>query len=175
VYFTLLVYGWWMGVEPGFWAEVTRLRWKALAWAVALLAIVFSLRGALGDTPALRQVLRIIADFYMWSAVIAIMGWAHHKLNRPWPWLTWATESVYPWYMLHQTLIIVLIAWLAPLRLGPVIEPVVLVVGTVLGCWGITSIVRRNRWLRPLFGLRRRAPSRYPLPASPAHRSAHSA
>jgi hypothetical protein len=24
---------------------------------------------------------------------------------------------------------------------------------TVLGCWGLTALVRRSAWLRPLFGL----------------------
>lgn len=115
---------------------------------------------------------------------VAILGWAHRTLNRPWRWLPWANESVYPWYMLHQTLIIVLAFWLAPLQLGPVLEPALLLVGTILGCWGITEGVRRSAWLRPLFGLKRRtqrgdtmnsAPPRYPSPASTARRSARSA
>jgi glucans biosynthesis protein C len=98
-----------------------------------------------------------------------VLGWAHHTLNRPWPWLGWANESVYPWYVLHQTLIILLAVQLAPLALGPWVEPVVLLLGTALGCWLITDgLVRRVPWLRPLFGLRPRAQLPRPHPASPA-------
>ncbi len=182
VYFTLFLYGYWIGVDESFWAEVSRLARTLLAAALALLALYFALRYS--GVP--RLLVRLAGDLYMWCAILAILGWAHLKLNRPWPWLAWANESVYPWYILHQTWIIVLIWWLAPLALGPVVEPALLVAGTVLGCWGTTSIVRRSTWLRPLFGLgSRRAkpveglkpprPSRYPSPASSAHRSGHSA
>jgi peptidoglycan/LPS O-acetylase OafA/YrhL len=92
----------------------------------------------------------------MWTTILCVLGWSHLKLNRRWRWLAWANESVYPWYVLHQTVIIVLVSWLAPLALRPWIEAPLVVVGTVLGCWGITALVRRSDWLRPLFGLKRR-------------------
>jgi hypothetical protein len=111
----------------------------------------------------------------MWSAVLSILGWAHLKLNRPWRWLPWANEQVYPWYILHQSVLIVLVLWLAPLQLGPALEPVLLLAGTVLGCWGLTSALRRSDWLRPLFGLKRRAPPRHRPSARPADPAAHSA
>ncbi len=66
-----------------------------------------------------------------------------------------STEAIYPWYMLHQSLIIVLLFWLKPLQLGPWLEPALLLGGTVGGCLLIHELlIRRCRWLRPLFGLR---------------------
>lgn len=179
VYFTLFLYGYWIGLDEGFWAEVTRLRRKTLGLAVALLTVMFVWRAAI-DPAALagsvqRFGLRWLADLYMWTALLSLVGWAHCKLNRPWRWLPWANESVYPWYVLHQTLIIVLAVWLAPLGLDPVVEPMALIAGTVLGCWGLTALVRRSAWLRPLFGLKRRAPPQCPLPATPARPGAQSA
>jgi len=171
VYFTLFLYGWAIGVDGGWWAEVTRLRWRLLAAALAAFCLHLLLRAALG--PGLAP--RLAADLYVATTLLAVLGWAHHKLNRPWRWLPWANESVYPWYVLHQTLIIVLLFWLAPLRLGPVVEPVLLVAGTVAGCWALTAVIRRVRWLRPLFGLKPPAPPRCPSPASPAHPAARSA
>jgi glucan biosynthesis protein C len=156
VYFTLFLYGYWIGVDKGFWDEATRLRWRTLALSLVLLTALFALRApGFASTPSGGQVLRLLADLYMWSAIVSILGWAHLKLDRPWPWLHWANESVYPWYILHQSVIIVLVFWLAPLQLGPLLEPALLLVGTVLGCWGVTSVVRRVNWLRPLFGLKR--------------------
>ncbi len=170
VYFTLFLYGHWLGVDAGLWAALRRLRWVALGLAVAAFAAHVGLRLTLAGTdPLWRQVARLVADGYLWTSLVAVLGWAHHTLNRPWPWLAWANESVYPWYVLHQTLIIALAVWLAPLSLGPVMEPVVMALGTVLGCWLITDgLVRRLGWLRPLFGLRRRVPPPRPHPASPA-------
>lgn len=155
VYFTLFVYGYWIGLDTGLWSELVRLRWRTLVLAVVLGALYLGLLSLVlrhGVRPA-RMPLRVLADGYVWTALLAILGWAHHRLNKPWPWLRWANESVYPWYMLHQTAIIVLVVWLAPARLGPVAEPLVLAISTVALCWGLTAVVRRVRWLRPLFGL----------------------
>lgn len=57
--------------------------------------------------------------------------------------------------MLHQSLIIALLFWLKPLQLGPWLEPSLLLGGTVGGCMLIHELlIRRSRWLRPLFGLK---------------------
>lgn len=182
VYFTLFLYGFWAGVDAAFWGALRRLRWVALGLAAALLILHFGLRAALigpGAPLAARLAVRLSADAYLWTALVAVLGWAHHALNRPWPWLRWANESVYPWYVLHQTLIIALAVGLAPLRLGPVAEPLLLVAGTVLGCWLITDgLVRRVRWLRPLFGLnplRPPAPPRCPSSDQRAPSAVHTA
>jgi glucan biosynthesis protein C len=82
-----------------------------------------------------------------------VLGWGHALLNRPFHWLPYAREAVYPWYVLHQSLLL-LIAWqLMPLHLGPVLEPTLIVLGTVTGCAVLHEGIRRVRWLRPLFGL----------------------
>ena len=161
VYFTVFVYGYWMGLDAGLWGELVRLRWRTLGLALVLLALYLGLREVAQPhgMPAARVPLRVLADGYLWTALLAILGWAHHRLNRPWPWLRWANASVYPWYVLHQTVIIVLVVWLAPAGLGPVAEPAVLVVGTVGLCWGTTAVVQRVGWLRPLFGLPPRSPA----------------
>jgi hypothetical protein len=167
VYFTLFLYGYWIGVDPGWWAEARRLRGRVLTWALLMLVVYLLLRAQLHSTSSgsLRFVVRFVADVYLWWMVLAILGWAHQLLNRPWSWLPWAKEQVYPWYVLHQTLIVVLIVQLAPLRLAQPLEAVLLIGGTVAGCWAMTALVRRVPWLRPCFGLGPRTP----LPqASPA-------
>jgi glucan biosynthesis protein C len=177
VYFTLFLYGYWIGTDAGWWDEVTRLRWPLLAGALVLLAAYFAARAAVAPSAPLvaKLPVRWLADGYVWCTLLAVLGWSHRLLNRPWPWLTWANESVYPWYMLHQTLIIVGVAWLAPLQTGPWIEPLLLAAFTLGCCWGLTALIRRSHWLRPLFGLKRRAPPRYPSPSPRARPAARSA
>ncbi|MES2786159.1 MAG: acyltransferase [Pseudomonadota bacterium] len=175
VYFTLFLYGWWVATDEGFWRETVRMRWMTLGLAVTLLGLVITVRGTTAVSGGVAQVLRWIGDLYLWAALLTILGWARLKLDRPWPWLARARESVYPWYILHQTVIIVLLFWLAPLGLGPVLEPAMLVVLTVAGCWILTSLIRRSGWLRPLFGLSAPVPARCPLPDPKAHRPAQSA
>jgi len=177
IYFTVFLYGYWMGVDTGVWKELERLRRVSLALAVAAIAAFIVLRlGAKG--PASGPLMDALRTLYLWLAVAAILGHGHRHLNRPWPWLRWANESVYPWYVLHQTLIIVGVTALAPLALGPVLEPALLVALTLLGCWLLTDgLIRRLNALRPLFGLKlRRAAKKQPasvesLPPEPKWRS----
>jgi peptidoglycan/LPS O-acetylase OafA/YrhL len=62
---------------------------------------------------------------------------------------------VYPWYVLHQSLILLVAYWLLPLQLGPVLEPVLVFAGTIAGCFVLHEfVIRRVRWLRPCFGLK---------------------
>jgi peptidoglycan/LPS O-acetylase OafA/YrhL len=97
----------------------------------------------------------------------AILGWSFHALNRPFRWLPWANDNVYPWYMLHQSLIVLLAYWVIPLELHAGVEALVVLVGTVAGCWTISAAVRRIDWLRPLFGLKRRGAMVRALDAMP--------
>lgn len=177
VYFTFFIYGTWIGTHEGWWREVARLRLHWLCAALAAFGVYAALRLVLNaeDPISLRLFVRMAADVYLWCALLAILGWAHHALNRPWPWLAWAEEQLYPWYVLHQTVIIVLAVWLAPYSLGPALEPAAMVAGTVAICWLFTSLIRRVRWLRPLFGLKPRARPARPSPATPAHPAARSA
>ena len=174
IYFTVFLYGYWLGTDAGLWAELARLR----RWTLALAAGLFAFYAALvalvpDDIPGwLQGGVWLLRNLYVWAMLCTILGHARTWLDRPWPWLAWANASVYPWYVLHQSLIVGLGFLLLPLDLGPVVEPTLVLVGTVAGCWVLNDgVIRRIRWLRPLFGLKpaagiRQAPDA-PRPAAP--------
>jgi len=151
MYFTVFLYGFLVARDAGFWAEVLRLRQLTLAIALTLGTAYVFLDQIWPETDPFQQVL---CNLYMWTMLLAILGWGHALLNRPFRWLPWATESVYPWYMLHQSLIVGIAFLLIPFKLGPVLEPLLVLVGTVAGCYAISEIVKRIAWLRPCFGLK---------------------
>lgn len=77
-------------------------------------------------------------------------------------------RSGVPWYILHQSLIIVMLYWLMPLQLNAWLEPALVIAATVIGCLALhESVIRRVRWLRPLFGLTGPSPATTPAPAAP--------
>ena len=173
LYAWMVLMGWWLGTDAGLWAELQRLRRASLALAAGLLALLALAWPGLLPLP--WAALRALEQLYAWIAICAVLGWSRQLLDRPWPWLPWAQEQLFPWYVLHQTLILLGLAWLAPVQLGPLVEPALLLALTVAGCWGATAVIRRVRWLRPLFGLKPPAPPRCPAPATPAHPGAHNA
>ncbi|HEU5435570.1 MAG TPA: hypothetical protein VFU95_04060, partial [Telluria sp.] len=65
------------------------------------------------------------------------------------------TEAVFPVYIVHQTLIVVMAHYLKPVRFAPGTEGAILVVLTLCGSFAVFEVVRRVAVLRPLFGLAR--------------------
>ena len=173
VYFSVFLYGWWLGTDTGLWAEFARLRKRATGWALGMFAAYATLVFALPEGAPDWQVFVIwtLRNAYIWLALCAILGWGRALLDRPFRWLPWANEAVYPWYVLHQSLIVLCAYWLLPLELGPFAEPLLVLAGTVAGCALLHAGIRRVRWLRPLFGMkamRRGAPSALPARGVPA-------
>ena len=157
IYFTVFLYGWWIGTDTALWAELARLRKRALGWALLLFAAYATfVFGLPEEGPAWQDaVIWTLRNAYIWMALCAILGWGHVLLNRPFGWLPWANEAVYPWYVLHQSLIVLFAYWLLPLQLGPVVEPVLVLAVTIAGCWLLHMfVIRRSAVLRPCFGLK---------------------
>ncbi len=156
MYFTVFVYGWWLGRSETLWPELARLRKISLAAALMVFVVYIAIVRNQPETlpPWLLLIIWTLRISYVWLALATVLGWGHALLNRPFRWLPWATEAVYPWYILHQSLIVLLAYWLVPLKLGAAIEVPLVLAGTVAGCWLLTAAIQRSRWLRPAFGLK---------------------
>lgn len=157
IYFTVFLYGWWMARDAGIWSELARLRKATLAWALVTFAAYFAFISKMSNDPPEAVYLAgwALRNLYIWLALCAVLGWGHAYLNRPFRWLPIATEAVYPWYVLHQSFIIAIAFWLVPLKVGPVTEPLIVILGTIAGCAVVHTLVRRNDLLAACFGIRR--------------------
>ncbi len=90
-----------------------------------------------------------------WFSVLASIAYGHKYLNRPHPILPKLNEGVYPFYILHQTVIVAVGYYLLKLNLGVwggfwVISTVSLVLSVGL-YW---LIIKRVKILRLVFGLK---------------------
>ena len=79
---------------------------------------------------------------------------AERHWNRDAPARAMLTEAVFPFYLVHQTIIVLVAYWLIPARLTGGAEFAVLIAATIAGCWAFYAIGRRIAILRPLIGLR---------------------
>lgn len=157
VYFTVFLLGYAIGNDAGLWGELLRLRRIALGLALTSFTAFVTMIQLWPESPLAWQYAggRALICFNSWFWLVAVLGWGHHLLNRPFRWLPYANEAVYPWYVLHQTITVVLGYQLSRLALGPVVEPVLVLGGTVAGCLLIGEyLIRRTPILRPLFGLK---------------------
>jgi glucan biosynthesis protein C len=167
-YFTFFFTGYLIGTDAGLWSELSRLRRRALALGIASFAALTFLAGILPDdlTGSRQFAMLLVTYLNRWIWIVAALGFSHRYLNRPFPWLGYANEAVYPWYVLHQTITVVAGYWLSWLALGPVVEPALVLVATLGGCALLHEfVIRRNRSLRPLFGMKPLAGQRSMRPA----------
>lgn len=157
MYFTFFLYGYLIGRDAGVWAELQRLRKLTFRLAVVSFMIFYALKSDLTPDNIFTwrvQLEMVVTYLNRWLWIITILGWGRQLLNRPFHWLPYATEAVYPWYILHQTIILTVGYELSQLQLGAVMESALVLIATFAGCLLIHEfLVRRIAWLRMLFGL----------------------
>lgn len=158
-YFFLFMLGALLARVPQFWPRLETLRWTTLGIAAAgwtLLVIWWALpdtaipAGQLDIWLALSRVLRATVA---WCAILTACGFAHRHLQRDGVARRYLTDAVFPVYIAHQTLIVVLAHALKPVHLPPGVEALVLIVMTTTGSFATFELARRVPLLRPLFGL----------------------
>jgi hypothetical protein len=98
-----------------------------------------------------------------WGTIVALIGFAERHWNRDARVRPMLTEAVFPFYLIHQTIIVLVAYWLIPAGLTGGVEFAILIAATVTGCWLFYLVGRRIAPLRPLIGLR-------PL-SHPAHKA----
>ena len=153
-YFTVFLYGWWLASDEDVWRELLRMRKISLLAALLVFIAYWLTRSDHPSTPILATVL-LLRSLFVWLMLATILGWGHALLNRPLRWLPFATEAVYPWYILHQSLIVAIAYWLVPMKLGAVAEPALVLAGTIGGCWVLSvGVIGRFVWLRACFGMK---------------------
>ena len=99
---------------------------------------------------------RLARHLETWTAIAALAGIAIRYWNHDHPWRAMLAEAVFPFYIIHQTVIVVVGGWLLSLHLRPLAEFAVLVPATIAGCWAFYLIGRSVDPLRPLIGLKRK-------------------
>ena len=172
-YFGMFLFGYGIAHRPALWLAINRLRWPALAPAMAGGALFIGLSLGAGDAFApgewQRWAGRAGREAQAWGAVLAALGFAQRHLNRDHRWRAYLVEVIFAYYIVHQTALIALAAWLKPRQLGGAMEAALVIGGTVITCGVTAEVARRVRWLRPLFGFRAGSPTfNPPSPPTPS-------
>jgi hypothetical protein len=154
-------------------AAFVRLRWPALLlFAGAYVALMTYIRIYPFEGPPppdwLWDATRFVYAADQWAAIVAALGFGALHLNRDSRLLRTLTVAVFPFYIAHQTIIVVAGHHLNRLRLPLLVEAGLLIGVTALGCGLTFEIARRVDLLRPLFGLGPRPRSAPPLEAPAA-------
>ena len=162
LYFSIFLFGFLISKDKSFWQAIDKALIPALIMVFIISTIAFIVwyleshnyrSYTLNITEHYSEKIRKTA--YAWFSIVALLAISQRWLNKPSKALSYMTEAVFPWYILHQTLIVMIGYWLTRQGLSIYSESVALILFTFLGCFLINEyFIRRWKWIRPLFGLK---------------------
>ena len=158
--FLFLCYGFLLGWHPILWDKLKNNAFRLLITGlVCYLAVVYFYNTYWmtqnENTDAYALIMgRIIYSLDRLVWVLAILGLGFRFLNIPSSKLSYLNDAVYPFYILHQTVIIALAFELSSFKLGGAIESFLVISMTFIMLLLSYELIRRSNLLRPLFGLK---------------------
>lgn len=161
--FTLMIYGYLIGWNSVFWQRISQNIKPLLITGILCYCTFIAFYNLVwlnaDNTKQPENAAVLIIGMFNYSVlrvlgVLTVFAFAYKLLNVNSKRLSYFNDAVYPFYILHQTLILVFGYNLSKLHLGPIIEPISLILLTISACFICYEIIRRIDILRPCFGLK---------------------
>jgi glucan biosynthesis protein C len=174
VYLWLILAGFLLTSSQQLLDRVQRMRWIYLAAAAVFLVAAAFVAYSGGDAAfgtsryALVWCLKSLSS---WCWMLAFVGLARQYLTRRTPFLQYANEAVLPFYILHQTVIVVVGYFVVQWAIPGLLKWAIILGGSLAIMMVLYEfLIRRFNVMRFLFGLKWRseAPAARPEPAAPA-------
>ena len=152
VYFVMFAIGFGLARSEPVWNAI-RASWQ---WAFGLAAIgyictMLARDGVVTMAPALSA---LAVSVQSWGMIAGLIGLADRFWNRDAPWRHYLAVGVFPFYIIHQTIIVLMAFALIEAGAGAAVQLTAIFFATVLGCWIFYELARRSGPFKLLFGLR---------------------
>ena len=156
---TMLLYGYFMGSTKRFWE--TCEKYRHLFLFIALLCVITMFFGYWWSIDFPKQqdqrlyIYGFLNSLNIWTFILALCGYAKKHLNFTNAFLQNANKAVYPFYIIHQTVIVAVGYYVVQLRLPISIKLPLLVVISLPLILGIYHfLIRPFAITRVLFGMK---------------------
>lgn len=157
-YCTLFFFGFLLlTVKETFWKTIVNNKYIYFICGIIGFSFIVIFKEISFEIPGKKILFAFIKVFNMWSWILTLTGFAAAYFNKPGKSLSYANEAVYPFYILHQTVIIVLGYYLKHLEWGFFTKFTLMSIGTFAITWLIYEFgIRRYNIIRPLFGMKKK-------------------
>lgn len=158
-YWSFFLIGCLIGMQEDFWAVITARRKQHMAVAFFSLLLINYLRWnklepAWEITPGQVAFLGL-KSLCAWTTVLAVLGYGSRYLRFDHPILAYTNEGIYPFYILHQTVIVVVGYYVIQTQETVISKYIFLSVISLLITLGLYEFgVRPWNWMRFLFGMK---------------------
>jgi peptidoglycan/LPS O-acetylase OafA/YrhL len=156
---TFLLYGFFLGGSQQFWENCTKFRRQYAVVAVISVIILFlrswwPLNIPKENNAAFRTYL-VLNCIEIWATILAVCGFARKYLDKRSRALSYMNKAVYPYYIIHQTVIVLLGYYIVQWPMNFVLKFIILTVLSVIFILFLYHfIIRKNRLTRFLFGVK---------------------
>ncbi len=168
-YLLLTIYGYLLASMPGVWKWMAGFRrWSLFAGlaSIALLITMFNTGVVAHDSVADA----VGANIFTWLSMMAFMGYGYRYLSFTNPLLVWTREASYPFYILHQTVIVAIGYYIVQTAWTPWTKYFVVLALSMGACLVLyEGCVRRFAVLRLVFGMKLRSTRPQPVSIPIAH------
>ncbi|MEY1638919.1 acyltransferase family protein [Tenuifilum osseticum] len=141
--------------------NISRERRKFLIQAIFLTVIVFSIiiiiKNGSSDNLYLLRLINSYADILLiWACSMVAIGYSSQYLNLDTKFRKYATEAIYPFYLLHQPVIVIVAYLVISLNIGVALKSVLITIISLFSCVALYHlIIKRINVLRVIFGLKK--------------------
>lgn len=159
--FLLVLLGYVLGQNTDFWAMLETHR-KTYLWASIIFGACLYLFIHYPFFPIANDDLEFFAEGIVtrinaFSVILCIGGYAKHYLNYTNKFLVYANEAVYPFYILHQTILLIIGFYIVNLSWTWEVKLLIMMAGTFIGALLIYHfLIRPFNLMRVLFGVKRK-------------------
>lgn len=129
-----------------FWNMILKWRWLFIAIAAGLFATRISYFQM--NTP----VYLLVTESQCW--IISVFAFGYKYLNHPGKALTYLSQAAYPVYILHMVFLYLGSMLIFQWDIDVHIQFFLVLAFTIGGCFASFELIRRLKWIRPLFGLK---------------------
>ncbi len=154
-YCTLFIYGYVLFSEPRLQRAIDAHTWWALGLGGITMALYLSIRYDLPKYSVGDVALHFLRNFNAWFWVVALLGLGRRYLSHPGRVLRYLGESSYPFYILHQTIIVVIGYYVVHTEAPLGTKFATIVVASLIATFGLyEAFIRRWNPLRLAIGMK---------------------
>ena len=153
---TLFFYGFLLiSIGETFWSALQKIKQSTLIIGVLCFTGQLIIWLNFEDSVTIHFLEALLKTTNLWSWILTIFGFAASHLNRPSNAISYANRAVYPFYILHQTITVILGYYLYDITWGLFTKAAIMVIGTFGISWFIYEfLIRRFSFLHLPFGVK---------------------
>ncbi|MBI3166331.1 MAG: acyltransferase family protein, partial [Chloroflexi bacterium] len=153
-YLIIFISGYFIATDERFRLEIARLRFLSLTFGL-LATIMGYLLAVEAEISTYSVVFSILRGFNTWCWLLAFLGLAAKYLNFDNGFLKYANEAILPFYILHQTVIVILGYLILEWNIALFPKYLFLATASFIVIMALYEfLVKRIRLLRTLFGMK---------------------